>query len=85
MAIGTARLEVLGLDGLTERATGLAASGDSEAHDIVQVLGAMQAMGRRVGEGSAARHVYDLELAPEGRILLNGNDMGGLVLEDAMR
>ncbi len=85
MAVGTARLEVLGLDGLTERATGLAASGDSEAHDIVQVLGAMQAMGRRVGEGSAARHVYDLELAPEGRILLNGNDMGGLVLEDAMR
>lgn len=85
MAVGTARLEVLGLDGFAERVTGMAASGDLEAQEMAQALAAMQAMGRRVEEGSAVRHVFDLELAPEGRILLNGNDMGGLVLEDATR
>ena len=85
MAVGTARLEVAGLDGLAERVTGMAASGDSQAQEIAQVIAAMQAMGRRIEEESAVRHVFDLELAPEGHILLNGNDMGGLVLEDTMR
>ncbi|MDE0417027.1 MAG: hypothetical protein OXI95_08860 [bacterium] len=85
MAVGTARLEVLGLDGLAEHLAGMAASGDAGAQETAQVLAAMQAMGRRVEEASAVRHVYDLELTPEGRILLNGNDMGGPVLEDAMQ
>ncbi len=85
MAVGTAQLEVLGLDSLAEQMTGMAASGDAGAHEVAKVLAAMQAMGRRSEEESAVRHVYDLELAPEGRILLNGNDFGGPVLEDAMQ
>ncbi|MCE2519901.1 MAG: hypothetical protein J4G15_08765 [Alphaproteobacteria bacterium] len=85
MAVGTARLEVLGLAGLVERMTGMAASGDTDALDAAQALEVMQAMGRRVEEGGASRYVYDLEVAPDGRVLLNGNDIGGLLLEDAMR
>ena len=76
MAVGTARLEVLGLDGLAEHLAGMAASGDAGAQETAQVLAAMQAMGRRVEEASAVRHVFDLELTPEGRILLNGNYYG---------
>ena len=84
MAVGTARLEAVGLPGLVGRMEGMAASGDSDARDALRVLAIAQAVGRRVEEGGAVRHVYDLELAEDGRVLLNGNDVGPL-LEGLMR
>ena len=84
MSVGTARLEVSGLAGLVERMTDLTTSGDADAMETVQMLTVMQAMGRRIEDGSETRHIYDLEFAPDGRILLNGNDMGPL-LEDTTR
>ena len=36
-------------------------------------------MGERVEEGGIVRHLYVVELTPDGRTLLNGNDMGPMM------
>ena len=79
MSVGTARLEVSGLPDLVGRMQGMAVSGNAEAREAAQVLAIMQAVGQRIEEGGAIRHVYDLELAPDGRVLLNGDEMGPLL------
>ncbi|MBC6438847.1 MAG: hypothetical protein GDA49_00210 [Rhodospirillales bacterium] len=83
MAVGTARLEVVGLDDLMKRMEEQAARGHAEARDAAQEaarsLAMMQAMGERLDDGGTVRHIYDVELAPDGTVLLNGNDMGPLI------
>ena len=42
-------------------------------------LAMLQAMGERVEDAGTVRHVYLVELTPDGRTLLNGNDMGPMM------
>jgi hypothetical protein len=44
-----------------------------------QGLTMMQAMGQRIEDGGVVTHIYDLELTPDGRTLLNGNDMSAMM------
>lgn len=76
-ATGTVTLEVEGLD---EALAEIAASkNDPDAQDMAMPLSMLQAMGERVEEGGSVRHVYVMELTPDGRTLLNGNDMGPMM------
>ena len=72
MAVGALRLEVTGLERLMRRLQAAATDGDEESLEMAQSLALIQALGVR-SEGGA-RHLYDLTLTQDGRILLNGND-----------
>ena len=76
MAVGALRLEVVGLERFIRRLQAAAADGDEESLEMAQSLALIQALGVR-SEGGA-RHLYDLTLAQDGRILLNGNDVAML-------
>lgn len=81
MTVGQVKLEVEGLEDAMRRLEGMA--DDPDAQDMAQGLAMMQTMGDRVENGGTVTHVYDLELTPDGRTLLNGNDvsamMGGMM------
>jgi len=57
----------------------MAAAGDPEAQETAQGLAMMQAMGERVEEGGEVKHIYDVEMTTDGRVLLNGNDMSPMM------
>ena len=79
MAVGSVRLEIAGLERLMRRLEAAAEAGDEEALEAAQSLALMQAMSVRSEDAGGARHLYDLALADDGRILLNGNDVGVLM------
>ena len=79
MTVGTARLEVVGLEALAKRMDAMAQQGDPDAMDTALGLAMIQAMGARIEQAGEVRHVYDLELTPDGRTLLNGNDMSAMI------
>ncbi|MBT5433489.1 MAG: hypothetical protein HOK83_07495, partial [Rhodospirillaceae bacterium] len=79
MSVGTARLEVVGLESFIKRMESMAAAGDPEAQETAQGLAMMQAMGERVEEGGEVKHIYDVEMTTDGRVLLNGNDMSPMM------
>lgn len=80
MAVGSVRLEIAGLERLMRRLLEAAAeTSDEGALETAQSLALMQAMGVRSEDAGGTRHLYDLALADDGRILLNGNDVGVLM------
>ena len=78
---GRARLEVTGMESLVRRVAALA---DDESRRAAALLALLQAMGERGETAGAVTHSYDLELTPDGRAMLNGNDIGTVMelLED---
>ena len=76
-ATGTVTLEVEGLDAAVAELS--AQQGDPDAQEAAMPLAMLQAMGQRIEEGGVVRHVYVVELTPDGRTLLNGNDMGPMM------
>jgi hypothetical protein len=66
MTVGQVRLEIQGLEAMPN---------DMDAQGLTM----MQAMGQRIEDGGVVTHIYDLELTPDGRTLLNGNDMSAMM------
>ncbi len=77
MTVGQVRLEVQGLEDAMRRLEAM--PNDMDAQDAAQGLAMMQAMGQRIEDGGVVTHIYDLELTPDGRTLLNGNDMSAMM------
>jgi hypothetical protein len=76
-ATGTVTLEVEELDAAVAELS--ARQDDPDAQEAAMPLAMLQAMGQRIEDGGAVRHVYVVELTPDGRTLLNGNDMGPMM------
>lgn len=74
---GTVTLVVEGLDEAVAQLS--AARDDPDAQEMAMPLSMLQAMGQRTEEAGVVRHLYVLELTPDGRTLLNGNDMGPMM------
>ncbi len=74
-ATGEANLVLAGLPDLVRQVRDDAMSGSDAAVGVVGFLALWQAMGRKEETSDGLRHHYDLELLPDGRILLNGNDL----------
>ena len=72
-------LEIPGLEQPIRRLEAAAETGDEAALEAAQSLAPMQVMGARNGGAGGTRRLYDLALADDGRILLNGNDAGVLM------
>jgi len=79
MTVGSARLEVTGLDDAIASLEGPASQGNRDAQDAMEGLAMMQAMGARSDQGGVVTHTYDFEFTPDGRVLLNGNDMSPMM------
>lgn len=77
MTVGQVRLEIQGLEDAMLRLEAM--PNDMDAQDAAQGLAMMQAMGQRIEDGGVVTHIYDLELTPDGRTLLNGNDMSAMM------
>jgi hypothetical protein len=76
-AVGTVTLEIEGLDAAVAELSAMAE--DPDAQEMAMPLAMLQAMGERVEDAGTVRHVYLVELTPDGRTLLNGNDMGPMM------
>jgi hypothetical protein len=73
MTVGQVRLEIQGLEDAMLRLEAM--PNDMDAQGLTM----MQAMGQRIEDGGVVTHIYDLELTPDGRTLLNGNDMSAMM------
>jgi len=76
-ATGALTLAVEGLDAAVAE-LGAAGAGP-ETQELAMPLAMLQAMGQRTEENGTVRHLYVLELTPDGRTLLNGNDVGPMM------
>ena len=74
-ATGQANLVLTGLSDLVRQVRDAAMSGNDAAVEVAGFLALWHAIGRREETSDGLRHHYDLELLPDGRILLNGNDL----------
>jgi len=76
-ATGMVTMEIEGLDAAVAELS--AQSEDPDAQEMVMPMVMLQAMGERIEDGGVIRHIYVVELTPDGRTLLNGNDMGPMM------
>ncbi len=74
-ATGQANLVLTGLPDLVRQVRDDAMSGNDAAVEVAGFLTLWHAIGRKEETSDGLRHHYDLELPPDGQILLNGNDL----------
>ncbi len=74
-ATGQANLVLTGLSDLVQQVRNAAMSGHEPAEEAGVFLALWQAIGRKEETSDGLSHHYDLELLPDGQILLNGNDL----------
>ena len=74
-ATGQANLVLTGLPDLVRQVRDDAMSGNNAAVEVASFLTLWHAIGRKEETSDGLRHHYDLELPPDGQILLNGNDL----------
>ena len=78
-ATGTIRLVTSGMEDLVENVRSEARAGDRLARHLVTYLALFRAMGRHDETASEPRLIHDIVLLPDGRILVNDNDINILL------